>query len=390
MSATETTTDTPAPAETPAVTLTLAEQVRKILHDAASPLAFKDISKRIAKFYPKGTKKAPKPAPPSDAEIQAELELPGVSVYPAPKPDGMPKYWHKPPLDVQVLKLFEQSGKKKLADVMTGLDDTPASKLVIAAIKKLVTDGKLFVHGKGKEVEYATFEQPPPLTATEKMEATVHAKVAALGDEVVAEAKLGKPPAKQGAEVAEAFEQLLKQLVAEKKLFAYAGGKYSRKEPKRIEWYETPAHKKSFEALLKATNKVMDSDGVTVDQVFAALRAKLAQSPPAAKPVLKLHEPSVDTHPPEVPPHDLRTVLKQAYDHLCQFVDHRLVELRAVYHQAVKTHPELTAGEFHRTLWEMHTERILELHVLNEVKKALEPNLAIERDHHLYYYMIWK
>ncbi len=464
MSATETTTDTPAPTETPAVTLTLAEQVRKVLHEAATPLAFKDISNRIAKLYPKGTKKAPKPAPPSAAEIQAELDLPGVSVHPAPKPDGLPKYWHKPPLDEQILKLFEPTDKKKLADVMEALDGTPATKLVVAAIKKLVTDSKLFTHGKGKEVEYATFEQPPPLTATQKMQAMVRAKVAALGDEVVAEAKLGKPPAKQGAEVAEAFEQLLKQLVAdkklfayaggkysrkqaptvaetmaetlrgkmtslgdklddlvtanqlgkpkpnqgeeaaeafdqvlkqlvaEKKLFAYAGGKYSRKEPILPEWYETPAHKKSFEALLKATNKVLESDGVTVDQVFAALRVKLAQSPPVAKPVLKIHEPSVVTPPPEVPPHDLRTVLKQAYDHLCQFPEFRdkLVELPSLYHDAVERMPGLTSEKFQHELWQMSTEWVIELHVLNETYLAKEPHLAIHRNDRLYYYARWK
>ena len=139
MSATETTTDTPAPTETPAVTLTLAEQVRKVLHDAATPLAFKDILKQVAKFYPKGTKKVPKPAPPSDAEIQAELELPGVSVHPASKPDGLPKYWHKPPLDEQILKLFEPTDKKKLADLMIE-HDLGVSVVATYQIKRIDSD----------------------------------------------------------------------------------------------------------------------------------------------------------------------------------------------------------------------------------------------------------
>jgi hypothetical protein len=85
-------------------------------------------------------------------------------------------------------------------------------------------------------------------------------------------------------------------------------------------------------------------------------------------------------------------VLRQAYDDLCLLIDFpdRLVELRRLFHEAVKRMPSLTVEQFHRELWQMRSEWLIELHDLNEVDQAKEPHLAIHRDDRLYYFARWK
>jgi hypothetical protein len=84
-------------------------------------------------------------------------------------------------------------------------------------------------------------------------------------------------------------------------------------------------------------------------------------------------------------------VLKQAYDHLCEFVEfqHELVPLPRLYRETTKQMPGLTPEVFHGELWQMSEERAIQLHVLNEVREAKDPELAISRNDRLYYFVRW-
>ena len=91
-------------------------------------------------------------------------------------------------------------------------------------------------------------------------------------------------------------------------------------------------------------------------------------------------------------PEQIRTVLRQAYDRLCLFEEFqdKLVEIPRLFHEAVRRLPELTRESFHQTLEGLRSERKIELHVLNEVHKASDRHLAIERDGRVFYYVFWK
>ena len=44
---------------------------------------------------------------------------------------------------------------------------------------------------------------------------------------------------------------------------------------------------------------------------------------------------------------------------------------------------------FKAELWRMSDERVIQLHVLNEVREAKDPELAIHRNDRLYYFVRW-
>jgi len=71
----------------------------------------------------------------------------------------------------------------------------------------------------------------------------------------------------------------------------------------------------------------------------------------------------------------LEPTLHQAYEKLRWNVEYRdgLVELPHLYHEVQKTLPRLTVAEFHRKLLELWETRRIELHILNEVRTAAEP-----------------
>jgi hypothetical protein len=55
--------------------------------------------------------------------------------------------------------------------------------------------------------------------------------------------------------------------------------------------------------------------------------------------------------------------------------------------------PELTVEQFHHQLEHLqkhHDSGRVELHSLNEVQEAKEPNLAIRRGDDLLYYLLWR
>lgn len=315
----------PAPA-------TLSEQVRKVLAEAAKPLTVKQVKAGVDKLFPKGTKPAAKP---SAAGVQGELERGGAFKHPVGKKSGEPTYWHK--------------------------------------------------------------AYVPPPTPAELVAKTVREKVAALSDaDVVPESKLGKPTGKKlTEETAKAFDDTLADLIAKGELHRH-GAKYGKKvpppPPPPLKWYEKAPHKAKFTPVLKAANKLFEVGGVTLDEVLAALREKLGSpaTPVAPKPQPPVsHAPA--SPPPVAPATDLRTVLNQAYDHLCLFVEFRdkLVELPRLYREASKRMPGLTPEVFQAELWQLGEEQRVQLHIINDVTAAKEPQFAILRDGDLYYYARW-
>lgn len=85
-------------------------------------------------------------------------------------------------------------------------------------------------------------------------------------------------------------------------------------------------------------------------------------------------------------------VLRKAYDHLCLFTEFRdgLVEIPRLYHETKKTLSDLSVKEFHDHLMEMWENREVQLHILNEVYKAAEPDIGIRHNEQLYYYLLWE
>lgn len=147
--------------------------------------------------------------------------------------------------------------------------------------------------------------------------------------------------------------------------------------------------KKKFAAFVTAATKLVQAvPGVPLDEIVQRLRSQLTAPPPA------IPTPTPASMPPPLPltPERIRHVLKAAYDELCldvEFQD-KVIELRRLYHEAVRTTPELTVEQFHRELVSLQQARLVELKALNEVQYAREPHLAIRQNDRLLYYLLWK
>jgi DNA-binding MarR family transcriptional regulator len=146
-----------------------------------------------------------------------------------------------------------------------------------------------------------------------------------------------------------------------------------------------------------------------IDQAFAALSTRVdgtlkvfpATSPPVhpprpahvSPPPAAVREPVSGEHETaeSATPQSVRTVLHNAYERLCHFREFEdgLVELPRLYHEARKKLPGLTVEEFHRELDDLWSKRDVELHIINEVQRASEPEKGIRRDDYLYYYVYW-
>jgi hypothetical protein len=171
------------------------------------------------------------------------------------------------------------------------------------------------------------------------------------------------------------------------------------------------AFAKLQEAVLKALPPPAPRTTLDPGPVLAALQAALARvevptgataaapsPPPAPRPTSPAPPAEEVSHGPKptpaqtIPAEPLRSALRQAYDHLCLFVEFRdkLVEIPRLYHETVRRLPGLPVERFHQELEALSNERKVELHKLNEVHMAKERNLAIEKDDRLYYYVFWK
>lgn len=172
------------------------------------------------------------------------------------------------------------------------------------------------------------------------------------------------------------------------------------------------AFAKLQEAIVKALPAPTPRASLDPGPILSALQAALARvqvptgatvapsspPPPAHRPTSPTPTAEEITHKPKpaaapaISTEQLRSALRQAYDHLCLFVEFRdkLVEIPRLYHETVQRLPGLSVERFHQELEALSNERKVELHKLNEVHMAKERNLAIERDDRLYYYVYWK
>jgi len=276
--------------------------------------------------------------------------------------------------------------------IKVGVPFKGKSKVSDADIQRELESEGIYAHpvGKGKP----KYWYKPPLTAKEVMEATIKDKLAGLGEGLATLAQLGKPSGKAAtSERLAAFETIVARLLDEGKLFK-AGAKYTTKAPPITPWYESAVHKAEYNKLTASVGKLVKLGNVTLEQIVAALRKQFADARDSPPPPNVADVPPVDVPPPQpsVAPSDLRHAVREAYDYLCLFTEFRdkLVELPRLYHEAVKRMTSLTVEAFHNELWQLRSDFAVELHVLNEVRTAVEPHLAIFRNDRLYYYARWK
>ena len=114
-----------------------------------------------------------------------------------------------------------------------------------------------------------------------------------------------------------------------------------------------------------------------------------ASSPVQATPVKSPPPTAAGTAP--IDSASLRSQIKDSYDELCLYAEFRdrLVEIPRLYRELLRRVPNVSLADFHQAISQMSTERVLELHVLNEVRTAKHPELAITKNDRLYYYVIW-
>jgi hypothetical protein len=144
-----------------------------------------------------------------------------------------------------------------------------------------------------------------------------------------------------------------------------------------------------LEAALAATGS--DAVLARLDQAFAGLAARLEQARQAFGGAAPSGPAKTGPVPPSGPP-SLRSVLRAAYDKFCHFVEFQdgLVDIPRLYHEARRTLPALTVPELHRELLALWDSRELELHGMNEIHRAAEPDLGIRRNDKLLYFVYWK
>ena len=268
-----------------------------------------------------------------------------------------------------------------------------------SVVDAFVGDKRAFVHPDKKSDGKLKYWHTAPVSPADKMAMLLQTKVSALGKKLVTAKQLGEPKPSAPDEVREAFATALETLLAEQKLFRH-GGKLGIVAPVVATWYDTPPLKKSFADAIKAISAILESGKADFDSLTALLkqtlgpRAVVAETVEPPKPAIHAEpSPSPKIAPADEVPvdRDLRAELKKAYDHLCMFAEfqHGRVEIRRLYHQLIKTHPHLKVADFHKELLDMSRQRVVELHVLNEVKEARDRELAIERNDRLLYYIIW-
>jgi hypothetical protein len=136
-----------------------------------------------------------------------------------------------------------------------------------------------------------------------------------------------------------------------------------------------------------------------IDDAFARMTARLDRALPGqgpSAPPRKEEKPAAKAEAPSRPaapstPVSLRTVLRDAYDKLRCFREFQdgLVEIPRLYHEARRAIPNLSVAAFHQELQALWSRREVQLHVLNEVQSASEPDKGIRHNDMLYYYLYW-
>jgi hypothetical protein len=123
-----------------------------------------------------------------------------------------------------------------------------------------------------------------------------------------------------------------------------------------------------------------------IDQHFDALRARLEETLRGLPAV-----PVAVPPPPPIAPPSLRAALRDAYERLCGFREFEdgIVPLPRLYHEAARLRPGLTSAEFRREIETLWNSRVLQCHVLNEVREAADTETAFWKDDKLYYFIYW-
>jgi hypothetical protein len=142
-----------------------------------------------------------------------------------------------------------------------------------------------------------------------------------------------------------------------------------------------------LEALLQGG--VDDRVLLKIDEGFKALTTVLAKERPGPAPARQDKKPSPE--PPAPEPVPLQTALRSAYEKLCCFREFQdgLVEIPRLYHELRKSMADLSVPAFHAELQALWDARSVQLHVLNEVRSATEPEKGLRRNDKLYYYVYW-
>jgi len=270
------------PATEPTPTLTLAEQIRKIIAESPSPIPFAKVKSHLKAA---GVKVGGKSGA-SDEEIQRDLEAEGIHIHPAPKPDGKPKFWHTKHVTAEekaAAKVAEVERKKaeKAAAAESKKAEAAAEKARIATEKAELAQKKDDDAAAEKAriaAEKVADKAKAEAEAFEKRIAAigeiVRTKVETIGSKVVAPEQLFKFTAKHGDAEKSELERVLKQLVEDQKLYEHPGGKFGLSAP--LPWFEK--YKAPFEALVKAAQKLTAND-VSLDEVIVKLREITVISP---------------------------------------------------------------------------------------------------------------
>jgi len=318
-----------------------------------------------------------------------------------------PLYGRDEPIDpnnkekVTAAILAKAETPTKLADLIkTAQAQTKADKEFVTSVaNEMVAAKQLHEHSKKGPL----YGHVPPIDPNNKEKVTAAllaaartpAKLADLIKAALAETKADK----------KFVEATANELIEAKRLHNQGTGKpalYGLEEPNPL---AVGNGKKEFDKLVKAADKLLKVvTGVSIEDFLTSLRKSLTAEAAKPAPEIKITEPAAklvggDTeksHPAPVShaltPERIRKELKVAYDDLCldpEFED-KLVELRRLYHDAVKLMPGLTVPQFHSELKHLQSQRAIELQALNEVQRAKEPELAIHHNDRLLYYVIWR
>lgn len=309
------------------------------------------------------------------------------------------------------------NNKEKVSAALLGQADTPTklADLIKAVIKETKADKEFVTSLANELVEGKHLHQHPgkgplfgrnaPIDPNNKEKVSAAILKAATTPGKLAD--FIKTAQKDTGADKKFVEDTANELVTADRLHKQGSAKnapYGLVKPTPLHPLEFGAGKKEFDKLTKAGHKLLVSVGVSIDDLLKHLRKSLTEE--GAKPPEVKLSPTAETlggghpdkHHPEPAPapaltHErIRAGLKTAYDDLCldpDFED-KLVEIRRLYHDAVRILPGLTVPQFHAELQHLQSHRTVELQALNEVQKAKEPELAIHHNDRLLYYVIWR
>jgi|HubBroStandDraft_4_1064222.scaffolds.fasta_scaffold00070_38 hypothetical protein len=102
--------------------------------------------------------------------------------------------------------------------------------------------------------------------------------------------------------------------------------------------------------------------------------------------------PAKDEKAPPVGSSELHASMKDSWERLTLFREfsNGLVEMPRLYKEVKKKQPGLTVDDFKKELQLLWDKKEVELHILNEVREAKDPDQAIKSGNKLYYFVYWK